>query len=205
VPANAPANNVNAPAKPSPAPAVKNLAVKKPGRVTTFIADRFTLWGKWTIGILFACFAIACLLVYLAVQWVTYTTLVWGNGANNAVTLVRDIGHGGVSEVTVTFSDHTLLVTEVDNNDPGRVTVMKVNEQIMIPDDSSVLTASLQSVLQPGRLDLVIKLKGGLAYHTEFTTLLINNVEAVRQNPQAPGFRAPTAAELSQALQKLGS
>ncbi len=145
------------------------------------------------------------LLLYLAVQWVMYTALTWGNGTNNAVTLVRDIGHGGISQVTVTFSDHTLLVTEVDANDPSRVTVMKVNQQIAIPDENSVLTVSLQEVLQPGRLDLVIRLKGGLAYHTEFTTLLINNVDAVKTNPHAPGFRAPTAAELNQALQKLGS
>jgi hypothetical protein len=173
--------------------------------VTTFIADRFTLWGKWTLGILFASFAIVCLLAYLGLQWVTYTTEVWGNGTNNAVTLVQDIGHGGVSEITVTFSDHVLLVTEVDANDPSRVTVMKVNEQIALPEGSSVVTASLQDVLKSGRLDLVIRLKGGLAYHTEFTTLLINNVDAIKTNPQAPGLRAPTAAELNQALQKLGS
>lgn len=197
---NAPANNVNVPVNQA---AVKG--VKKPGRVTSYIADRFTLWGKWTIGIMFAGFAIICLLVYLAVQWTAYTTLVWGNGANNAVTLVRDIGHGGVSEVTVTFSNQTLLVTEVDANDPSRVTVMRVNEQIALPDSSTVVTASLQEVLQPGRLDLVIRIKGGLAYHTEFTTILINNIDAVKSNPQAPGFRVPTAAELNQALAKLGS
>lgn len=179
--------------------------IKKPGRVTQYIADRFSLWGKWTLAILFACFAILCLLLYLAVQWVAYTTLVWGNGSSNAVTLIQNIGHGGVSEITVTFSDHTLLVTEVDANDPGRMTVMKVNEVIALPDAGSVVTASLQEVLQSDRLDLVIKLKGGLAYHTEFTTILINNVDAVKQNPQAPGFRAPTAAELNQALQKLGT
>jgi hypothetical protein len=51
----------------------------------------------------------------------------------------------------------------------------------------------------------VIHLKGGIAYHTEFTTILINNVAALKQNPQAPGLRAPTAAELNEALQKLGS
>jgi hypothetical protein len=163
------------------------------------------MWGKWTIGMLFAGFAIICLLLYLAVQWITYTTLVWGNGTNNAVTLVENIGHGGMSEITVAFNDHTLIVTEVDANDPSRVTVMKVNEQIAIPDGSSVLTASLQEVLQSGRLDLVIRLKGGLAYHTQFTTVLVNNVDAVKKNPQAPGFRAPTSAELTQALQKLGS
>jgi hypothetical protein len=178
---------------------------RRPGRVTQYLSARWNSWGKWTIGLFFAGFVIICLLVYLAVQWVTYTSLVWGNGANNAVTLIRDIGHGGISEVTVAFSDHTLLVTEVDANDPGRMTVMKVNEVIVLPDDSTVLTASLQEVLKSGRLDLVIRLKGGLAYHTEFTTVLINNVAAVKQNPQAPGFRAPTAAELNQALQKLGS
>ena len=180
-------------------------APRKPGRVTRYLSARFNSWGKWTIGILFAGFAIICLLLYLAVQWVTYTSLVWGNGANNAVTLIRDIGHGGTSEVTVAFSDHTLLVTEMDANDPSRVTVMKVNEVMVFPDDSTVVTAALQEILKSGRLDLVIRLKGGLAYHTEFTTVLINNVAAVKQNPQAPGFREPTAAELKQALQKLGS
>ncbi|HEU5368534.1 MAG TPA: hypothetical protein VFU69_08725 [Ktedonobacterales bacterium] len=198
--AHAPANSIISPVNPAAA-----KAAKRPGRVTTFLVDRYTSWGRWALGILFACFAIVCLLVYLAVQWTTYHTLMWGNGTSNAVTLVRDIGHGGVSEVTVTFSDHILLVTEVDANDPNRVTVMKVNEQIVLPDDGSVLTAALQDVLQPGRLDLVIKLKGGIAYHTEFTTILINNVDAVKKNPQAPGFRAPTAAELNQALQKLNS
>jgi hypothetical protein len=197
---NPPANSIV-----SPANKAAPKAVRKPGRVTTFLVDRYTSWGKWALGILFACFAIVCLLVYLAVQWTTYHMLEWGNGASNAVTLVRDIGHGGVSEVTVTFSDQVLLVTEVDANDPNRITVMRVNEQIAIPDDGSVLTASLQEVLQPGRLDLVIKLKGGIAYHTEFTTILINNVDAVKKNPQAPGFRAPTAAELNQALQKINS
>jgi hypothetical protein len=187
---------------PSSQPPVK--PPRRPGRVTQFIEDRFLLWGKWTIGVLFAGFAIVILLLYLAVQWITYTTLVWGNGTNTAVTLVQDIGHGGVSEITVTFSNHTLLVSEVDNNDPSRVTVMKVNEEIALPEGSSVLTASLQPVLQSDRLDLVIKLKGGLAYHTLFTTILINNVDAIRTNPQAPGLRVPTAAELNQALQRLG-
>lgn len=200
MPANPSPNNAPVLPKPAPSP-----SAKPPGRVTAFLADRYNSWGRWSIAVLFAAFLVVLLLLYLAVQWVIYTTLVWGNGTNNAVTLVRDIGHGGISEVTVTFSDHTLLVTEVDANDPSRVTVMKVNQQIAIPDDSSVLTASLQEVLQPGRLDLVIKLKGGLAYHTEFTTLLINNVDAVKTNPHAPGFRVPTASELNQALQKLGS
>ena len=205
MPAKAPVNN--APVSNAALPPI-HMPVnggKRPGRVTTFIADRFTIWGKWTIEILFASFAIVILLLYLAVQWVTYTALVWGNGNNNAVTLIRDIGHGGPSEITVTFTDHTLLVTEVDANDPSRVTVMKVNEAIAIPEGASVLTASLQDVLQSGRLDLVINLKGGLAYHTEFTTILVNNVAALKQNPQAPGLRAPTAAELDKALQKLGS
>ncbi len=169
------------------------------------MADRFTIWGKWTVGLLFVGFALVCLLLYLAVQWTTYTALVWGNGSNNAVTLIRNIGHGGTSEITVTFTDNTLLVTEVDANDPSRVTVMKVNEAIAIPEGSSVLTASLQDILQKGRLDLIISLKGGLAYHTEFTTILINNVAALQQNPQAPGLRAPTPAELAEALQKLSS
>ncbi len=177
----------------------------KPGKVTTFFANRVAAWGKWTIGILLAVFAIVILLGYLAVQWVAYTALVWGNGSNDSVTLIHDIGHGGPSEITVTFTDHTLLVTEIDNNDLSRVTVLKVNEAIALPESGSVVTASLQDVLQSGRLDLVISLKGGLAYHTEFTTILINNVAALKQNPQAPGLRAPTAAELEKALQKLGS
>ncbi len=193
MPANAPVNQATA----NPA--------RKPGRVTQYMTDRVSSWGKWSIGLLFAGFAVILLLLYLAVQWVTYTTLVWGNGTNNAVTLIQDIGHGGVSEITVTYTDHTLLVTEVDANDPNRVTVLKVNERIAIADGSSVLTASLQEVLQSGRLDLVIRLKGGLAYHTQFTTILINNVEAVKKDPKAPGLRAPTSAELNQALQKLGT
>ncbi len=211
MPAKAPANNapVNiAPVSNAALPPPIKMPVnggKRPGRVTTFIADRFTIWGKWTIGILFASFAALILLLYLAVQWVTYTALVWGNGSSNSVTLIRDIGHGGPSQITVTFTDHTLLVTEVDANDPNHVTVMKVNEAIALPEGSTVVTASLQDVLQSGRLDLVINLKGGLAYHTEFTTILINNVDALKQNPQAPGLRAPTAAELNKALQKLGS
>lgn len=192
--------SANAPANQAPA-----TIPRQPGRVTRYLSARFNSWGKWTIGMLFAGFAIICLLLYLGVQWVTYTSLVWGNGANNAVTLIRDIGHGGTSQVTVAFSDHTLLVTEMDANDPGRVTVMKVNEVILLPDESTVVTATLEEILKSGRLDLVIRLKGGLAYHTEFTTVLINNVAAVKQDPQAPGFRAPTAAELKQALQKLGS
>jgi hypothetical protein len=193
MPANAPANQ--APAKP----------IKQPGKVTRFMTDRFHLWGKWTIGILFVTFAVICLLLYLAVQWIAYTTLVWGNGTNNAVTLIQDVGHGGVSQITVTFHNQSLFVTEVNENDPSRVTVLKVNEEIALPDTSSVLTASLQSVLQPGRLDLVIRLKGGLAYHTEFTTILINNVDAMKKDAQAPGFRMPTPAEWKQAQQKLGS
>ncbi len=179
--------------------------VRQPGKVTTFLSTRFQLWGKWTLGILFACFVVICLLAYLLLQWVTYSWLVWSNASSSSVTLMRDIGHGGMSEITVTFSNHTLIVIDVDGYDPQHTTVMKVNEAIAIPDNDGVVTASLDTILQSNRLDLVIKIKGGLAYHTEFATILINNVAALKSNPQAPGFREPTAAELQQALQKLGS
>jgi len=201
MPANSPANQAAVPLVNQAAPKAAN----PPGKVTRFFTARFRLWGKWMVGLLFASFAIICLLVYLAVQWFTYTTLVWGNGSSSAVTLSQDIGHGGISEITVTFNDHTLLVTDLDGSDPQRVTVMKVNEEIAIPDSAGVVTADLQNILQSNRLDLIIRIKGGLAYHTEFTTILVNNVDAVKKNPQAPGFRQPTADELQQALQKLGS
>lgn len=192
---------------PAPAPAKPAApgGVRQPGKLTHFFAARFQLWGKWTLGILFAGFLLICLLAYLLVQWLTYTWLVWGNASSSSVTLIQDIGHGGPSEITVTFSNHALMVIDVDGNDPQRTTVMKVNEEIAIPDNSGVVTASLQDLLQPGRLDLIIKIKGGLAYHTEFSTILVNNVDALQKNPQAPGFREPTSAELQQALQKLGS
>jgi hypothetical protein len=191
---------VNAPAKLAPAG-----GARQPGKVTQFFAARFQLWGKWTLGILLASFAVIALLAYLLVQWATYSWLVWGNGSSNAVTLIKDIGHGGLSEITVAFSDHSLIVTDIDGNNPQRATVMKVNEVIAIPDNDGVVTASLADILQPGRLDLIIKIKGGLAYHTEFATLLVNNIAALKANPQAPGFREPTSAELQQALPKIGS
>ena len=190
---------VHAPAKPAAGGA------RQPGKLTSFFTSRFQLWGKWTLGILFAGFLVICLLAYLLIQWMTYTWLVWGNASSSSVTLLKDIGHGGMSEITVTFSNHTLMVIDVDGNDPQRTTVMKVNEAIAIPDNDGIVTASLEDILQPGRLDLIIKIKGGLAYHTEFATILVNNVDALKQNPQAPGFREPTPTELQQALQKIGS
>jgi hypothetical protein len=197
MPANAPAPAPVKPASPG--------GVRQPGKVTTFLTARFQLWGTWTLGILFAGFLVICLLVYLLVQWVSYSWLVWGNASSSSVTLIRDIGHGGLSQITITFSNHTLFVIDVDNNDPQRTTVLRVNEEIAIPDNDGVVTASLEPLLQANRLDLVIKIKGGLAYHTEFATILVNNVEALQKDPHAPGLREPTASELQQARQKLGA
>ncbi len=173
--------------------------------MTQFFASRFQVWGRWAIAVFLGCFIVISLLVYLLVQWISYSYWVGQNGQSNSVTLTQDIGHGGVSAITVLFHDHTLVVVEVDNNDPQRVSVIKANQEIAIPDGSGVVNASLQSLLQPGRLDLVITIRGGIAYHTEFTTFLVNNIDQLKQNPQAPGFREPSANELHQALQKLGS
>jgi hypothetical protein len=193
-------SSVGAPAVP---PAGRG--VRQPGKMTQFIAHRVQAWGKWTVGLLLGGFLLVVVLGYLAVQWTTYTVLVWQNGQNSAVTLLGDLGHGGMSAVTVTFSDHSLVVVEVDNNDPQRTTVMRVQTTITLGDTSTVIEATLQSVLTPHRLDLVIKLHGGFAYRTQFTTVLINNVEAMKTDPHAPGFREPTADELRQALQKINA
>ncbi len=192
---------------PSPANAPLHPAAgsaRQPGKMTQFFASRFQVWGRWALGVFLASFLAICLLVYLLVQWATYTYWVWQNGQSSSVTLIQDIGHGGVSEITVLFHDHSLLVIDVDNDDPQRTTVIKANQQIAIPDGGGVVHASLQDVIRLGRLDLIITIRGGLAYHTQFTTLLVNNVDALKKNPQAPGFREPTADELRKALQKLG-
>ena len=173
--------------------------------MTTFFTHRFQTWGRWAIAVFLGSFVVIALLVYVLVQWMTYSFWVWQNGQSDAVTLIQDIGHGGPSAITVTFHDHTLLVTDVDNNDPQRTSVIKANEEIAIPDGSAVVNAALKNLLQPGRLDLVISIRGGLAYHSEFTTFLVNNVDEVQKNPQAPGFREPTAEEMKAALAKLGA
>jgi hypothetical protein len=178
---------------------------RQPGKVTSFFTQRFQLWGKWAVAVFLGSFVVLALLVYLLVQWVTYSYWVWHNGQSDAITLIQDIGHGGPSAITVTFHNHTLVVVDVDNNDPARTSVIKANQEIALPDNAGVVQASFKSLLQPGRLDLVISIRGGLAYHSEFTTFLVNNVDAVKKNPQAPGFREPTADEMKAALPKLGS
>jgi len=190
---------------PSPKPFASGKGSRKPGNMTHFFASRFQVWGRWAIAVFLGGLLVVLLLVYLLVQWVTYSYWVGQNAQSTSVTLTQDIGHGGMSSVTVLFHDHTLVVVDVDNNDPGRVSVVRANEEIAIPDGSAVVNASLQPLIQPGRLDLVIVIRGGLAYHTEFTTFLVNNIDQLKQNPQAPGFREPSVDELRQALQKLGS
>jgi hypothetical protein len=179
--------------------------LRQSGKMTTFFTHRFQTWGRWAIAVFLGSFLVIALLVYLLVQWTTYTFWVWQNGQSDSVTLIQDIGHGGPSAITVTFHDHTLLVIDVDNNDPQRTSVIKANEEIAIPDGSGVVNASFKNLLQPGRLDLVISIRGGLAYHSQFVTFLVNNAAEVKKNPQAPGFREPTADEMKAALSKLGS
>lgn len=180
-------------------------APRRSGKMTTFFTHRFQIWGRWAIAVFLGSFVLLALVVYLLVQWTTFSFWVWQNGQSDAVTLIQDIGHGGPSAITVTFHDHTLLVMDVDNNDPQRTSVIKANEEIAIPDGAGVVNASLKNLLQPGRLDLVISIRGGLAYHSEFTTFLVNNIDQVKKNAQAPAFRQPTADEMKAALAKLGS
>lgn len=193
---------------PSSMPAARKApagAARQSGKMTTFFTHRFQIWGRWAIAVFLGSFIVLALLVYVLVQWLSYSYWVWHNGQSDAVTLIQDIGHGGPSAITVTFHDHTILVMDVDNNDPQRTSVIKANEEIAIPDGAGVVQASFKPLLQPGRLDLVISIRGGLAYHSEFTTFLVNNVDQVKKNPQAPGFREPTADEMRAALSKLGS
>lgn len=178
---------------------------RQSGKMTTFFTSRFQIWGRWAIAVFLGSFIVLALLVYVLVQWLTYSYWVWHNGQSDAITLIQDIGHGGPSAITVTFHNHTLLVMDVDNNDPERTSVIKANEEIAIPDNAGVVQAYFKNLLKPDRLDLVISIRGGLAYHSEFTTFLVNNVDEVKKNPQAPGFREPTAAEMKAALPKLGA
>ncbi len=146
---------------------------------------------------------------YLLLAGMRYAYRLWQARQSNSVVLVQNIGHGGDSQITVTFtSDDWLMVSEIDNDDPTRVTVLAVTQVIALANDKVVLEAWLQTILQPGRLDLVMQLDGGLdwlPYRPLFTTILVNNVAAVQKNPHAPGLRAPTAAELQQALRALGT
>jgi hypothetical protein len=163
-------------------------------------------WNWWSVAVS----TLVLLLVgYLLLAGVLYIFRQWEARQTNAVTLLQDIGHGGLSQVTITFEHNHLMVVEVDNNDPGRVTILQVNEAIVLSTDKTVLEAKFQAILQPGRLDLVIEIDGGLdlpyPYHPQFTTLLINNLAAITHDPHAPGLRAPTPTELQQALQKLGT
>ncbi len=178
---------------------------RQPGKVTTFFTSRFQIWGKWAIAVFLGSFVMLALLVYVLIQWTTYSYWVWQNGQSDAITLIQDIGHGGPSAITVTFHNHTLVVVDVDNNDPERTSVIKASQEIAIPDNASLVQASLKHLLQSDRLDLVISIRGGLAYHSEFTTFLINNVDAVKKDPHAAGFREPTADEMKAALPKLGA
>jgi hypothetical protein len=123
----------------------------------------------------------------------------------DSVTLVADLGHGGESQVMVVFTpDDWLQVTEIDNDDPTRVTELSVTQVIALADNKVVVEAQFQAILQPERLDLILQLDSGQAFQPVFTTILINNVAAVKKNPHAPGLRAPTASELQLARQKLG-
>jgi hypothetical protein len=152
--------------------------------------------------------AVLLLCGYLLLAGGLYASRLWEARQTNSVTLLQDIGHGGTSQITVTFERAHLMVTEIDNDDPQRVTILQVDEAIVLGTDKTVVEAWFQAVLQPGRLDLVIQLEGGLdwpPYHPQFTTVLINNVAALQNNPHAPGLRAPTAQELQQALRALGT
>jgi hypothetical protein len=152
---------------------------------------------------------VVLVVAYLLLAGGLYAYRLWqARAGTNAVTLLQDVGHGGVSQITVTFAEHQLTVTEIVGADPQRVTILQVKQVIALPTDKVVLVAWLQAVLQPGRLDLVIQLDGGLdfpPYHPLFTTLLVNNVAALKKDPHAPGFRAPTTQELQQALRTLGT
>ena len=161
-------------------------------------------WQRWDVAV---GTAVLLLVAYLLLAGVLYASRLWEARQTNSVTLLQDLGHGGESQITVTFERNHLMVTEIDNDDPTRVTILTVTEAIVLSTDKTVLEAWFQAVLQPSRLDLVIQLDGGLdwpPYHPQFTTILINNSAAIKQDPHAPGLRAPTAAELQQALHKLG-
>lgn len=145
---------------------------------------------------------------YLALSGILYASRLWQARQTNSVTLLQDLGHGGMSQVTVLFDHNHLTVTEIDDNNPERVTILTVKETIVPGTDKTVLEAWFQAVLQPGRLDLVIQFDGGLdwpPYHPQFTTILINNIAAITKDPHAPGLRAPTATELRLALHALGT
>jgi hypothetical protein len=123
----------------------------------------------------------------------------------DSVTLVANLGHSGDSQITVLFTtDDWLQVTEIDNDDPTRVTQLSVTQVIALADSKVVVEAWLQAILVPGRLDLVMQLESGQAFQPAFTTMLVNNVAAVKKDPHAPGLRAPTASELQQARHNLG-
>jgi hypothetical protein len=160
-------------------------------------------WWDVAVGAL-----VVAVVAYLALAGVLYASRLWQARQTNSVTLLQDLGHGGTSQVTVLFGHNHLTVTEIDQNDPQRVTILTVNEAIVLSTDKTVLEAWFQAVLQPSRLDLVIQIEGGLdwpPYHPQFTTILVNNVAAIQKDPHAPGLRAPTTAELQQALHVLGT
>ncbi|HLW01933.1 MAG TPA: hypothetical protein VKT82_24990 [Ktedonobacterales bacterium] len=159
--------------------------------------------NPWTVVAGIPVFLLVGYLVLLPVGFYGYRII--QARQTDSVTLVADLGHGGESQVTVLFTpDDWLQVTEIDNNDPTRVTELSVTQMIALADNKVVVEAQFQAILQPGRLDLIIQLDSGQAFQPAFTTILINNVTAVKKNPHAPGLRAPTASELQLARQKLG-
>lgn len=158
----------------------------------------------WTVVAGIPVFLLVGYLVLLPLGFYLYRVL--QARQTNSVTLVADLGHGGDSQITVLFTaDDWLQVTEIDHDDPTRVTRLSVTQVIALADSKVVLEACLQAILVPGRLDLVMQLDSGQAFQPVFTTILINNVAAVKTNPHAPGLRAPTANELQQARHKLSA
>lgn len=192
-------------APPRPAPDVAPHVSSAPSGPVPGPRHRKQRWQRWDVAV---GTLVGLVVVYLLLAGVLYASRLWEARQTNSVTLWQDLGHGGMSQVTVVFENNHLLVSEIDNNDPQRVTILTVNEAIVLSTDKTVLEAWFQAVLLPSRLDLVLQLDGGLdwpPYHPQFTAILINNVAAVTKDPHAPGLRAPTASELQQALHKLGS
>lgn len=191
----APARPEEAPTPPaaSPQASAPHALPPKPGRL-----------NPWTVAAGIPVFLLVGYLVLLPVGFYVYRAL--QARQTDSVTLVADLGHGGVSQITVLFTtDDWLQVTAIDNDDPTRVTELAVTQVIALADSKVVVEAWLQAILVPGRLDLVMQLDSGQAFQPALTTVLINNVAAVKKDPHAPALRAPTASELHQARQKLGA
>lgn len=160
--------------------------------------------NPWTVAAGIPVFLLVGYLVLLPLGFYGYRVI--QARQTDSVTLVADLGHGGDSQITVLFTtDDWLQVTEIDNDDPTRVTELAVTQMIALADSKVVVEAWLQAMLVPGRLDLVMQLDSGQAFQPALTTVLINNVAAVKKDPHAPGLRAPTASELQRARQQLGA